>query len=178
MNSKKSIYKLGRTKSHRDSLKRGLVTDLIIYEHMRTTRAKAQAIIPLFHQVVGYSKLQPELARRRLEAVLTQPNAIDKLLDILKPRFEKEKGGLIKMYKLGRRPGDNAEMVKIMLKGYVYKEIGKSTKKVSKKDAEEKEVKTAQPKAEKEERSKKQTVAKSQVANAASQAKVKTRSGI
>lgn len=125
MNSKRNIHKLGRKKSHRESLKKNLLTSLVLYEHVTTTKARAKAILPIFDRLIADAKSQDYPAQRKLTQTLFDENAIRKVNEVLVDRFKDETSGFVQMFKLGRRKGDNAEMVKLMVKGYEYKDIGK-----------------------------------------------------
>ncbi|KXK26206.1 MAG: 50S ribosomal protein L17 [candidate division WS6 bacterium OLB20] len=81
--------------------------------------------MPLFDRLITDAKSQDHLSKRKLEQVLFDENAIRKVNEVLVDRFKDETSGFVRLFKLGRRKGDNAEMVKMMVKGYQYKEIGK-----------------------------------------------------
>ncbi|MCA9383672.1 50S ribosomal protein L17 [Candidatus Dojkabacteria bacterium] len=135
MNNKRKVAKLGRAKAHRTAAVRNLVTNLVIYEHMKTTPAKAKALMPVFDKVVKLAKSENKnLARKKLSNILFGDNAIDKALEVFSKRFEKEDSGFVQKFKVGTRPGDNADMVMLLVKGYEYKEVGKKTKKAVKKE--------------------------------------------
>ena len=127
MNSKSNLNKLGVKKSHRVALKKNLLSDLIIYEHIKTTKAKAKAVAPIFDKVVRLSKL--DLPKRELERKLIMlvgnKNAVSKLIEVFSKRFEKDNTGLVKLFMLQPRKGDGAERIEMIVKGYSYKDIGK-----------------------------------------------------
>jgi len=179
MNSKTTIKKVGKKTSHRKSLQRNLLSDLIIYEHLTTTIAKSKIITPAFEKLITFiksGKTNQEKERILLQT-LKNPNAVKKMLEVYQKRFEKEKGGYVNIYKLGNRKGDNAKMVKLMVKGYVYKEIGKRVS--AKKDSKKVEAKNPEKKPDylaKE--SLKGVSGKSQYEGGPSAQVVKTRSGI
>lgn len=106
---------LSRKDNHRKSLKRNLITSLILYEQIKTTKAKAKAIIPLVEKILHLSKESSLLNRRRLGAYIYDRRAIDKALEVLGPRYRAEKTGLVKMFNLRFRLGDNAQMVMLKL---------------------------------------------------------------
>ncbi len=55
------------------------------------------------------------IARRRLNGIFFDKSAVQKMFEVLVPRFAKIQSGYVKVYKLGRRLGDNAEMVLVKL---------------------------------------------------------------
>jgi large subunit ribosomal protein L17 len=177
MNSKSNLNKLGVTKSHRDSLVKNLVSDLIIYEHMKTTKAKAKATAPVFDKAVSIAKM--DLPKREIERKLIplvgNLIAVDKLIAVLAVRFKDSTSGLVDMYALQRRKGDSAEQMQMIVKGYTHKELGKQTSvKTNKEDKKaEKQADTKTVKSNVTD-----SKGKSQVAGNVSKAKVKSRSGI
>ena len=180
MNSKRAIKKVGRKTSHKVSLKRNLINDVIIYEHLTTTLAKSKIVISDFDKLITYVKSsRPEQEKSRiLLQKLKSENSVKKMLEVYQKRFEKESSGFLNVYKIGNRKGDSAKMVKMMVKGYVYKDIGKrvSDKKVKK---EAKKVVEAEKKPGfLEAQNLKSTGGKSQISGAESGTIVKTRSGI
>jgi ribosomal protein L17 len=176
MNSKSNLSKLGVKKSHRDSLKKNLVTDFIIYEHLKTTKAKAVALIHLFDRAVNVSTsdLPKNEIERKLQIIIGNELAVKKMIEVISKRFKTQKSGFANLFALQRRKGDAAEMVKIIMKGYVYKEVGKKLNKTTKEEA--KAEKAAEAKANKPEF--KDSKGKSQVAGNLSTITVKSRKGI
>lgn len=175
MNSKSNLNKLGVKKSHRVSLKKNLLSDLVIYEHMQTTKARAKAIAPMFDKAVKTAKM--DLPKRELERKLTMyvgnKLAVEKLIEVFAKRFEKETTGLVKLYALQARKGDGAEQVKMIVKGYTYKEVGKKIATSDKK--KEEKVEADKPTNKFEE---KDVKANSQVMGKVNTSTVKSRSGI
>lgn len=104
---------LGRKIGPRRALVKGLAQSLILYEKIRTTLAKAQTVRPYVERLVTTAK-NPTLAnRRQLLAKLSTEGAVRKLIEVLGPRYKERKGGYTRITKLGRRQGDQAEVVQI-----------------------------------------------------------------
>lgn len=175
MNSKTGITKVGRTKSHRDSLQRNLLNDLIVYEYIMTTKAKARLVVGEFDKLIKIACSKSERSEKeyKLFFKLHNDNSVAKLLDIYQKRFADEKSGFVHVYKLGIRKGDSSKMVKLMVKGYIYKEIGKkvSDKPVKKEIKEDKQTEAQRINV-------KSASGKSQLVGNNAASKVKTRSGI
>lgn len=179
MNSKIKLIKLGRKKSVRKSLKKNLVGSLLVYEHMKTTKAKAKAVVKEFDHVINMAKSKDQdLAKRKLKELLFDDNAINKLFDVYKKRFADQTSGYVKMYNIGLRKGDKAPLVQLFVKGYEYKDIGKKTRKsVKKQETPEKEETTGKTPALIDQKNKKDQ-ARSQIGAKSVQGKIKSRSGI
>ena len=92
---------------------RSLATSVIIYEKVKTTKAKAKAVKPLVEKLVTTAKKNDLTARRRLLDVLYHKKAVSKALEVLGPRYKERKGGYTRIINLGIRQGDGAEMVQI-----------------------------------------------------------------
>ena len=176
MNNKPKVKKLTGNKAHSKSLKRSLLTDLVTYEHLETTESKAKAIIPMFDDLINMAKgSNRRHIEMKLNRMLFTKAATDKVLDILVKRLKSENGGYLNYYKSGRRKGDNAPMIKMIIKGYAYREVGSKTeKKKTKKDIKE----TKEAKQFEVNEIKDMTVSQSQVDLKGSQGKAKSRSGI
>jgi len=105
--------KLNRPTGHRLALFRNLVTDLLRYERVQTTLAKARAVQPIAEKIVTVGKSDSVHHRRLAAAQLYDPKIVRKLFDIVGPRFAERPGGYTRVIRLGRRLGDAAEMAQI-----------------------------------------------------------------
>lgn len=106
---------LDRKKGPRELMLRNLASSIILYEKVKTTRAKAAAVRPLVEKLITISKAQDLNARRSLLEVLLQKNAVLKAMEVLGVRYKERDGGYTRTIKLGARQGDGAEMVQIEL---------------------------------------------------------------
>lgn len=107
--------KLSRPTAHRKSMLRGAVTDLLRYETIRTTEAKAREIRRFAEKVITRGKKGTLHDRRLAAAVLTDNGVLRKLFDEIGPRYEDRPGGYTRMVKLGPRQGDAAPMAVLEL---------------------------------------------------------------
>lgn len=115
-------YRLNRTKGHREALRRTLMKQFFNLSRIKTTRAKAMAIradaeklITLARNSGKGSEMDKVNARRLAAARLDDAKTVKKLFDEIAPRFENRNGGYTRMFKLGPRYGDSAEMVLLEL---------------------------------------------------------------
>ena len=114
--NKKRGMKLGTDASHTKAIKKSLVAALLANDRIKTLESRAKAIRPEVDRVITWAK-KGDLSSRRL--------AIAKVGDkeIVREVFEKaaqgmwadRNGGYTRIMKLGRRKGDNAEVVIIEL---------------------------------------------------------------
>jgi large subunit ribosomal protein L17 len=106
---------LDRQKAPRELMLRNLASSILLYEKVKTTKAKAAAVRPLVERMITASKAGDLAARRGLIKVLLQKNAVKKAMEVLGDRYKNRPGGYTRTTKLGVRQGDGAEMVQIEL---------------------------------------------------------------
>ena len=105
--------KLGRPTAHRWALYRNLVADLVRYEKIVTTEAKAKEIRGLAEKVITLGKEGSLASRRRALAFVTDKKLVDKIFGELAPRYMERPGGYTRIIKVGRRVGDGARLAQI-----------------------------------------------------------------
>lgn len=113
MRHRKKGKTLDRRKGAREALLRGLVNNLVLYEHINTTKAKAQAVRPLAERLITRAKTNTLFAKRYVSARVYTDGARRKLFEVLGPRYQTRPGGYTRIIRLGRRAGDAAEIVRI-----------------------------------------------------------------
>ncbi len=106
---------LDRKKGPRELMLRNLASSILLYEKVKTTKAKAQAVRPLVERMITSAKAGDLAARRGLIKILLQKNAVKKAMEVLGDRYKTRPGGYTRITKLGVRQGDGAEMVQIEL---------------------------------------------------------------
>ena len=106
---------LGRDTAHRLALYRNLVTDLLRYERITTTEAKAKEIRPLAEKMITLGKRGDLHARRQALRFIYDPKVVRKVFDEIAPRMKDRPGGYLRITKLERRRGDGAPMASIEL---------------------------------------------------------------
>lgn len=105
--------KLSRPAAHRWALYRNLVTDLLRYEKIVTTEAKAKEIRGLAEKMVTMGKEGGLSSRRRVLAFITDKKVVDKVFDEFARRYAERPGGYTRLIKLGPRLGDRAPMAQL-----------------------------------------------------------------
>ena len=102
--------KLGRTTSHRIAMTKNMAVSLIDHERVITTLAKAKVVKPFVEKMVTLSKKGTLSHRRQAFAELRSKSAIDKLFDVIGPRFKERTGGYCRILKRSKpRLGDNGQ---------------------------------------------------------------------
>lgn len=109
------VKKLGRKREHRIALMRNLVSALIKYERIRTTVAKAKETRRLAERLVSKACSGTLAARREVAKFISDKTLVKKLFTEIAPRLADRAGGYTRIYRLGNRPGDSAEMAYLEL---------------------------------------------------------------
>lgn len=111
MNNKTGFNPLSRRVGHRKALIKNMVTSLLKYERITTTKAKAKEVRRYAEKMVTRAKEDSVHNRREIAKTITDKAVLAKLFTEIGPRFVKRPGGYTRIMKLGRRFGDAAEMV-------------------------------------------------------------------
>ena len=100
-----------RPTDQRLALFRGLVTDLLKYEQIKTTEAKAKSVRGLAEKMITYGKSGTLASRRRVLGYVYDKDVVGKVFDDLAGRYKERPGGYTRIVKLGPRLGDGAPTV-------------------------------------------------------------------
>ncbi len=115
MRHKVAGRKLGRPSGHRRALYRNLVTDLLKYEKITTTEAKAKEVRGLAEKMITLGKEGGLNPRRQALSFILDKKVTEKLFTDLAPKYAERPGGFTRITKLGPRLGDGAAMVRLEL---------------------------------------------------------------
>ncbi len=107
--------KLGRTSSHRKAMLRNLATSLFLHEKITTTLPKAKELMRYSDRLISDAKPNDLVAKKLIAAEISNEEVRKKIRDVLVPRYSKRAGGYSKIYKIGPRTGDRAEMAIVKL---------------------------------------------------------------
>jgi len=110
---------LGRETSHRLSLYRNLVTDLLRYERITTTEAKAKEIRPMAERIITLGRKGDLHSRRQAHRFVFDTAVVKKVFDVIGPRMASRPGGYLRITGLEPRKGDGARMATIELVDFV-----------------------------------------------------------
>ena len=138
MRHKKRRHDLNRFTSWRKATLRSLATSLFTYQSIRTTYAKAKAVMPLVEKLISLSKANTLFAKRQADSILGDHKLVSSLFNEIGPRFANRIGGYTRIINLGLRRGDNARMVILELTELKKKEPKKPRKEKEPKSEEEK----------------------------------------
>lgn len=99
----------------RKALMRGLATNFVLYDKIKTTEAKAKALKPIVEKYISLAKKSDLNTRRELMRYFYTEGAVKKLMEVIGPKFKERNGGYTRIVKLSTRKGDNASMVQLEL---------------------------------------------------------------
>ena len=138
MNHKVGFNPLSRTTAHRRAMTRNMVTSLLRFERITTTKAKAFEVRRAAEKLITRSKVESVHNRREAAKFIQDEKVLNKLFTEIGPRMKDRNGGYTRVLKLGFRQGDAADVVILELVDYNLDS-----------EASEKKAKTAAPKAAK-----------------------------
>lgn len=115
MTRKIPIRKGGKTEGYQKALYRSLVTDLLGYEKIITTEAKAKRLRPLAEKIITLGKVGTLHSRRQALACIYDEKVTEKVFSELAQRYAGRTGGYTRIIKLALRVGDGAPMAQLEL---------------------------------------------------------------
>lgn len=136
-----------RETGHRKAMFRNLVVSLVEHGRIKTTVEKAKVLRKYAEKAVTIGKEGSLHAQRLLMSRYPNKNAVTAIMKDIAPRFKDRNGGYTRIIKIGRRPGDAAEMAFIEFVDYTLPEAPKAAKGEETAPAKKKTAKKAAPKA-------------------------------
>jgi large subunit ribosomal protein L17 len=94
---------------------RNLVTDLLRYEKIITTEAKAKEVRRLAEKIITLGKEGDLNSRRQALSFIIDKKVTEKVFAELATRYAERPGGYTRITKLGPRLGDGAAMIQLEL---------------------------------------------------------------
>ncbi len=109
---KKNVFgrRFKRDIKERKALFKSLMSSLVIKERIKTTEAKAKSIKGNVDKLITTVKKNEDNARRFLTKSLS-PEALEKLIRKVVPRFKNRQSGYTRIIKLPKRASDHSSMV-------------------------------------------------------------------
>ena len=107
--------KLGRPTEHRMAMLRGLTTYLLENGSVETTLTRAKEVRSIAEKMITLGKKNTLASRRKALSFITKEDVVTKLFTEIAPKYEDRNGGYTRIYKIGPRRGDAAEMAIIKL---------------------------------------------------------------
>ncbi|MCQ2981255.1 MAG: 50S ribosomal protein L17 [Treponemataceae bacterium] len=129
MNHKIGFNPLSRTTAHRRAMSRNMVTSLLRYERITTTKAKALEVRKAAEKLITRAKEDTVHNRRIVAKYIQDEIVLAKLFKDIGPRMKERNGGYTRVIKLGFRQGDAADMVILELVDYSLDNADKKAEK-------------------------------------------------
>lgn len=107
--------KLGRPTDQRKAILRNLVTALLENGKIETTVTRAKETQRLAEKMITLGKRGDLHARRQAMSFVNSEAVVAKLFSDIAPKYAERNGGYTRIYKLGPRRGDSAEIAKLEL---------------------------------------------------------------
>ena len=107
--------RLGRPSGQRKAMMGNLAQSLFESERITTTLPRAKELRSFAERLITHAKKDSLAARRLVARVVHDKDVLRKLFATLGPRYADRPGGYTRIYKLGYRAGDSAEMALIEL---------------------------------------------------------------
>ena len=102
--------KLGMPTDQRRALLRNQVTSILENGKMTTTVTRAKETRSMAEKMITLGKKGTLAARRQALAFITKEDVVTKLFSEIAPKYADRNGGYTRIYKLGERRGDGAQM--------------------------------------------------------------------
>ena len=102
--------KLGMPTDQRRALLRNQVTSFLENGKMTTTVTRAKETRSMAEKMITLGKKGTLAARRQALAYITKEDVVTKLFNEIAPKYAERNGGYTRIYKLGERRGDAAQM--------------------------------------------------------------------
>ena len=145
-NVKKGL-KLGTDASHTKAMKKSLAQALFANDRIKTTETRAKALRSYAEPIITWAKKGDLHSRRLAIAKLGDKQLVAEIFEkAAQGMWADRNGGYTRIMKLGRRKGDNAEMVIIEIVSEPV--VKKAPKKAATKPAAPKKVAKAEEKVE------------------------------
>jgi large subunit ribosomal protein L17 len=155
MRHSKARLQLNRFTSWRRATLISLARSLLIHQSIKTTIHKAHAVKPLIEKLISLGKDNSLFAKRQAYRILGNHKLVSLLFNDIAPRFTNRIGGYTRIFKLGARRGDNAEVAVLSLTEIKEKEKRpKKIKAETEKKPEPEAIKEERPLEEREKKPK------------------------
>jgi large subunit ribosomal protein L17 len=111
----KKINHLGRTSAHRKAMLSNMASSLILHKRITTTVAKAKALRKYVEPLLTKSKNDTTHSRRTVFSYLENKESLKELFGVVAGKIANRPGGYTRIFKMGNRLGDNADVCIIEL---------------------------------------------------------------
>ena len=114
----KKINHLSRTAPHRKAMLSNMASSLILHKRITTTIAKAKALKKYVEPLITKAKSDDTHSRRVVFSYLQNKESVTELFGGVADKVANRPGGYTRIFKMGNRLGDNADMCIMELVDY------------------------------------------------------------
>lgn len=107
---RRRVKHFSRKSGPRKALLKGIMTSLVEHGRITTTVDRAKEVRRHVEKLITLGKKGDLATRRLLLSRMPNEGAVSTIIDDLSVRFKTRPGGYTRVIKIGRRPGDTAEM--------------------------------------------------------------------
>ena len=107
--------KLGRPSDQRKAMLRNLTTSLLEHGKIETTVDRAKEVRRTTEKMITLGKRGDLHARRQALSYITKEDVVTRLFEDVAPKYKDRQGGYTRIYRIGPRRGDAAELAVIEL---------------------------------------------------------------
>ena len=125
MRHKNNVKQLNKSHAHRKAMFSNMLTSFFQHERIVTTKQKGKEQKRLSEKMITRAKRNLKIDdkevekklhnKREIMKVIKNRDVVNKLFEKIAPRFIDRNGGFTRLYLLGRRAGDAAEMAIVEL---------------------------------------------------------------
>jgi len=134
------VKHFSRKSGPRKALLRGLMNSLVEHGRIKTTVVKAKEVRRHIEKAITLGKKGDLNSIRLLISRLANQDSALSIVKDISPRFKEREGGYTRVTKIGRRPGDSAEMAFLEFVDYDFKAKAAKNKTDKKEDKNSKKV--------------------------------------
>jgi large subunit ribosomal protein L17 len=136
---RRRVKHFSRKSGPRKALLKGMVESLMEHGRIATTVDRAKEVRRHAEKAITLGKKGDLATRRLLLARYPNKDVVESIITDISPRFKTRPGGYTRIIKIGRRPGDTAEMAFLEFVDYDYTlhgtdKVTKASKKAGKAD--------------------------------------------
>ena len=123
MRHAKKRLQLGRFTSWHDATIKSLAKNVILCQSIKTTLHRAKASRQMIEHLITLGKKNTLFGRRQAQKILGEHKVVNLLFNEIAPRFSNRASGFTRIIGMGKRRGDDAEMVIFELTEIKKKEV-------------------------------------------------------
>lgn len=115
MRHRVTVKKFNKTSAHKKAMFNNMITSLLKYEKIETTKEKGRALKQLADKLIYRAKIDNVHNRRLVSKYVKDKAILTKLFKDIAPKYANKNGGFVRKILSYKRFGDGADMCIVML---------------------------------------------------------------